>query len=100
MNVQYKLFNSAGSPIRAMVKVTIKQSEEENHRTAREDRHSADLTHVRTVKSGDTLPWLCYKVYGDPKFYIQVAKVNGIVNFRKLQEGIDIFFPPIARQST
>ncbi|HYE56194.1 MAG TPA: tail protein X [Chitinophagaceae bacterium] len=98
MNVQYKLFNPDGSPIRAMVKVTIKQSEEENRRAATEDRRSPDLTHIRVVKRGDTLPWLCYKVYGDPKYYVQVAKVNGIVNFRKLREGTEIYFPPIAKK--
>ena len=99
INVQYKLFNPDGSPIRALVKVTVKQSEEENRRTAEENRQSPDLTHIRTVKLGDTLPWLCYKIYGDHKYYLQVAKVNAIVNFRKLKVGSQIYFPPIAKST-
>jgi len=99
INVQYKLFNPDGSPIRAVARVTVKQSEEENRRTAEERRHSPDLTHIRTVKLGDTLPWLCYKIYGDPKYYLQIAKVNTIVNFRKLKVGSQIFFSPIAKST-
>jgi hypothetical protein len=94
MTINYKLFNPDGSPIRATVKVTIKKSEEENARTAKERKQSPDLTHRRILKKGETLPWLCDLIYGDPKYHIQVATINNISNIRKIKEGTEIYFPP------
>jgi hypothetical protein len=56
-----------------------------------------DLTHIRKVKQGDTLPLMCYSIYGDPKYYLQVAEVNGLANFRQLKPGSDLFFPPLKK---
>lgn len=97
MTISYKLFKPDGSPIRATVKVTIKKSEEEKERTAKERKGSPDLTHKRILKRGESLPWLCNIIYGDPRFYIQVAQANRISNFRKIPEGTEIFFPPFAK---
>ena len=94
MNITFKLFNPDGSPIRATVKITVKGSVEEEFRLRTERNSSPDLTHSRTVASGDTLPWMCYKIYGDPKYYLEVAKANNLSNFRRLEVGSNIFFPP------
>jgi phage tail protein X len=95
----YKLFNSDGTPIRAVAKVQFKSSIEEQKRAAKEDKKSPDLTHIRKVNLGDTLPQLCFKIYGDPKYYLEVAAVNGLGNFRQLQPGMNLTFPPIAKSS-
>ena len=97
MTINYKLFNPDGSPIRATVKVTIKQSIEETERTAEERKSSPDLTHRRRIKKGESLPWLCNIIYGDPKYYIQVARSNNITNFRSIKEATEIIFPPFTR---
>lgn len=97
MSINYKLFNPDGSPIRATVKVTIKKSEDKKKIVALDNKESPDLTHRRIVKQGESLPWLSNKIYGDPKYYIQLAKANRISNFRKLQEGTEIFFPPFEK---
>jgi len=94
LNIAYKLFNPDGSPIRAICKVTFKELKEEQLRVSQENRHSPDLTHFRVVKKGDTLPLMCYQIYGDAKYYLQVAQVNRLSNFRNLQPGTEIFFPP------
>lgn len=98
MTINYKLFNPDGSPIRATVKVTIKKSDEEKERTAKERKQSPDLTHKRILKKGETLPWLSYIIYGDPKYYIQLAQANQISNFRKIKEGTEIYFPPFDKK--
>jgi nucleoid-associated protein YgaU len=95
LNIAYKLFNPNGTPIRAMCKVTIREMKDDERRVAEERRSSPDLTHYRTVKKGDTLPLMCYRIYGHSKYYVQVAKVNGLSNFRNLQPGTELFFPPI-----
>lgn len=99
LNIEYKLFNSNGKPIRAVAKVKFKNFVEEEKRAAREKKSSPDLTHYRTVKEGDTLPLMTYRIYGDSKYYLEVAKVNNIENFRKLTPGQQIFFPPIEKQA-
>ncbi|NTW49344.1 MAG: LysM peptidoglycan-binding domain-containing protein [Chlorobiales bacterium] len=97
VSITYKLFKPDGTPIRAIAKVTFKSSIEEQKRAAKENKKSADLTHVRKVKSGDTLPLMCYRIYGDPKYYLTVASINGLNNFRNLTPGMDIVFPPIEK---
>ncbi len=42
---------------------------------------------------------MCYRIYGDPKYYLEVAKVNGLGNFRFLKPGTDLIFPPIEKTS-
>lgn len=94
--INYKLFNPDGAPIRAICKVTFKEFKEENLRVAEENNQSADLTHRRLVLKGDTLPLMCYRIYGDARYYLQVAQVNQLMNYRNLQPGQEIFFPPLA----
>ncbi len=99
MNVEYKLFSPEGVPLRAVVTASFKGIVEELLRLARENNNSPDLTHVRTVKEGDTLPWMTFKIYGDSKYYLQVATANKLTNFRRLQPGQQIEFPPIEKLS-
>ena len=97
LSITYKLFNPDGSPIRAICKAGFKGSVEETLRVATENPQSADLTHYRTVKMGDTLPLMCYNIYGDSKYYLQVAGVNKLYNFRHLIQGTELFFPPMVK---
>ncbi len=99
LSITHKLFNSGGTPIRAIAKVTFKSSIEEEKRAAKEDKRSPDLTRVHTVKLGDTLPQLCFEFYGDSRYYLQVASVNQLTNFRRLTPGTSLVFPPIAKAS-
>lgn len=97
VGLTYKLFKPDGTPIRAVAKVKFKSSIEELKRAAKEDKKSPDLTHVRKVKAGDTLPLMCYQIYGDPKYYLSVAQANYLHSFRALTPGMDIVFPPIEK---
>lgn len=97
VSINHKLFKPDGTPIRATATVKFRSSIEEQKRAALENRSSPDLTHIRKVKNGDTLPLMCYRIYGDPKYYLQVARVNGLDNFRRLNPGTDIFFPPLEK---
>ena len=95
LNIEYKLFNNAGAPIRAIAKVAFKKSESEILRKAKEKFSSSDLTHVRTVKSHDTLYNLCQEIYSDGSLYLKVAEINNLINFRNIQTGIKVYFPPL-----
>lgn len=99
MSIEFKLFKSDGAPIRAVAKVKFTGFTEDKLRVARENNQSPDLTHYRVVKEGDTLPLMTYRIYGDSKYYLEVAKVNKLPNFRKLTAGQRLVFPPIQKQS-
>ncbi|MBB6109488.1 hypothetical protein SAMN05421821_10499 [Mucilaginibacter lappiensis] len=97
MTLTFKLFNPDGTPLRAEADCTFQGVIDETKLAAIENRQSPDLTHIRTVIKGDTLPLMCYKEYGDSKFYYQVAQYNGLTDFKKLTAGTKIIFPPIAK---
>ena len=97
VSITYKLFNPDGQPIRAVVTVKFKGSIEEKKRIAKEDKSSPDLSHRRKVKAGDSLPLMCYRIYGDPGYYLSVAEVNGLSDFRTLRPGMELIFPPIEK---
>ena len=97
LGMTYKLFNPGGHPIRAVAKVKFKGSIEEDQRKAREARQSPDLTHRYKVKAGDTLPLMCHRIYGDPKYYLDVARANGLHDFRSLRPGTNLVFPPLQK---
>ncbi len=97
LDITYKLFRSDGLPIRALAKVSFLGFMDDTKRVAIENASSPDLTHIRTVMEGDTLPLMSFRIYGDSKYYIEVAKANGLDSFRELKTGTRIFFPPIKR---
>jgi hypothetical protein len=99
LNIAYKLFNPDGAPIRAICKVTLKEFTEENLRVREERNSSPDLTHFRVVKKGDTLPMMCFLIYGDPRHYLEVARANNLANFRDLTVGDELYFPPFDKGS-
>ena len=99
LDLTYKLFKADGTPLRAAAKAKFKVFVEDNLRGAIENNSSPDLTHVRIVNEGDTLPLMAHRIYGDSKYYIEVAIANNITNFRKLTVGQKIFFPPIEKVS-
>lgn len=95
MDIIFKLFKADGTPLRASATAKFKGFIEDNLRVAIENNSSPDLTHVRIVKEGDTLPLMAHRIYGASEYYLELAKVNKITNFRKLEVGQKIFFPPI-----
>ncbi|CAN5447650.1 hypothetical protein BH23BAC3_BH23BAC3_07760 [soil metagenome] len=97
LDVEHKMFSPQGLPLRAILKTSFVEFIENSRRSSLENRSSPDLTHVRTIKEGDTLPLLTYSIYGDSKYYLEVARVNGLTNFRQLEPGSELVFPPIEK---
>ncbi|MDF2934399.1 MAG: LysM peptidoglycan-binding protein [Chryseobacterium sp.] len=97
--IDYKLFNKDGSPLRAIGKATFLESISDELAALMANKNSPDLTHKRTVQDGDTLPLMTERIYGDSKYYLEVAKVNGLINFRQLKPGSELYFPPLEKTS-
>jgi hypothetical protein len=92
--INYKLFKPDGTPLRATINAVFTEKRKQSEIDAEQDDQSADLTHIRVVKEGDNLPAMVQKIYGDFKYYLQVAKVNNLTDFRNLQPGQKLMFPP------
>lgn len=97
LDINFKLFKADGTPLRATANLKVKGFVEDNLRVAKENNQSPDLTHYREVSKGDSLPLLSSKIYGDSKYYLEVAKANGLFDFRNLKVGTRIYFPPIEK---
>jgi hypothetical protein len=95
LSVTYQLFSPQGIPLRAKASVTFKNTADPEEIEKEENSNSPDMTHVRTVLEGDTLPLMCNRIYGDPSLYMEVARVNGLDQLTDLKAGTSIVFPPI-----
>lgn len=93
--ITYTLFKPDGYPLRAKVKATFSENIEDALRVAEERKSSPDLTHVRIVREGEHLSLLSQRLYGDPKYYLQIAAFNNLTNFRRLRVGQELLFPPL-----
>jgi hypothetical protein len=94
VSVNYKLFNQDGTPLRAVITASFMEAIPDAERDSAGKTASPDMTHVRIVKEGDTLPSMSGKIYGDFIYYLEVAKANKLDAFRSLVPGTKIFFPP------
>ena len=95
MNITYTLFKPDGTPLRAKADVTFIEYKTQQVIATEENKKSPDLTRVVTVKGGDTLPLLCYGIYGSSLYYAEVAQFNQLPGFRDLIPGQQIIFPPL-----
>lgn len=96
MNIQYKLFKSDGTPLRAEITATFEKFVDFDLRAKISNLLSPDLTHIHEVIAGDTLPLLAHRIYGDAKHYLEVARINKLVNFKSLTPGQQLMFPPLS----
>lgn len=100
LDINYTLFNRDGSPLRVKISATFLNYLAQAARTARERANSPDLTHRREAKAADRLDLLTYQIYNDSKYFLQVAKANGLSSLRNLKPGVKINFPPFDKNES
>ncbi len=93
--ILYSMMDLDGTPLRAEIKAVFIGSVSVKKKALQERRNSSDLTHIRTVNAGDTLPGMCFKIYGDSKYHLQVAEFNAIDQIRSIKPGDRLVFPPL-----
>lgn len=99
-SLQYKLFKTDGTPLRVIITATFVEALSAEIIAFEFPKSSPDLTHVRITKEGDTLPALAYEIYGDFKYYLEVARANQLQSFRRLEPNQKLFFPPFDKNVT
>ena len=95
LGISYTLFDKSGDPLRAELAVSFVADASLEKIVRQTGLNSPDLTHIRTVRSGDTLPLLCKQIYGSSAHYLRVARENGLDDFRDLQPGQRLSFSPL-----
>src|SRR5262249_29841189 len=83
-DVTYKLFDRAGEPLRATVKLTLKEALSPQEVAAKDGAASPDLYQTWLVGDGETLDAIAAQVYGDPAFWRPLASANRLANPRGL----------------
>jgi hypothetical protein len=95
LSTEYTLFKPSGAPLRAKVSLGFESYMSSQEEKLSADKSSPDLSHVVVVRDGDTLPLLCHRIYGDSRYYLAVARGNGLTRFRALPAGLKLHFPPL-----
>lgn len=95
LNIEYILFNAEGQPIRAKIKLDIVKYVAQKTQNREKNRSSPDLSHLVTVKAGDTLPMICLEIYKSAAYCAEVARVNNLTGFRNIAPGMQLLFPPL-----
>jgi hypothetical protein len=92
LSVTYKLFEPNGDPLRADVKLTLKQAEAAQQGQNPTTRAAAGYG-VHRVRDGDTLPSISYQAYGDATKWRLIAEANGVDNPLHLRRGRTLSLP-------
>lgn len=98
LDVTYDLFTPDGKALRASIDVTLSESIDYKTKAKEAAKSSPDLTHMRVVKAGDTLPLLTYQIYGDSSYYVEVAKKNNLSSFNAIKPGDVLYFHPLTNK--
>jgi len=97
ISVKYTLFSNTGTALRALIKMSVIESVAFATKIKESGVSSPDLTHMRTVVAGDTLPLMTYRIYGEPGYYMEVARVNGLNSIHDIKPGDGLYFPPLKK---
>jgi len=98
LDVTYNLFTPDGNALRATIDITLTESVDYKTKAKEAAKSSPDLTHMRVVKAGDTLPLMTYRIYGDSSYYVEVAKRNNLSSFNAIKPGDVLYFHPLTNK--
>jgi hypothetical protein len=97
LDINYNLFDQDGKALRATIEIGFSETIGFKAEAKKAKKSSPDLTHIRTVKAGDTLPLMSYRIYGDSSYYLEVARANKLASVHDIKPGDQIYFPPLKK---
>ena len=95
--INHTLFKPNGKPIRSKLTLEFKEHIALKEQLAASKRTSPDLTKFIQVKGESRLPLMAFDEYENGNFYLEIARVNRLDNFRKLNAGQRLRFPPVEK---
>ena len=93
---KFTLFLPDGTPVRATLDVTFRQTEDEGLFPKQNPTSGGMPGHrTRIVKAGETLDWIASQEYGEAKYWRYIAEVNRIDNPFHIKPGMVLQLPPL-----
>ncbi len=93
---RFTFFLSDGTPVRAILNISLKEVEEEGAYPRQNPTSGGDQGHrMRTVYEGETLSAIAYEEYGDPTAWRHLAYTNDIDDPRHLRPGEQLLIAPL-----
>jgi contractile injection system tube protein/LysM domain-containing protein len=100
LTVAFQLFKPNGEPIRADVKLDLKQAEQASTASSNSANQGQNPTTqslagagVHRVQDGDSLPSIAYRAYGDATRWRTIAEANDIDDPLRLRRGAALMLP-------
>lgn len=97
MHVKTQKVNEQGNRIKTHIDCTFTECLSQEQINTRSKKTSPDLTHIRQIVAGETLPYKTNSIYNDPLFYPAVADFNQLDSLREINVGDSLTFPPVDR---
>jgi nucleoid-associated protein YgaU len=94
MSQDYSMFLADGTPVRATVKLSLKETLEAQPGPNPTSRGLVG-SRAWTVKPGERLDWIAHQAYGESKRWRLIADANGIDDPRRLKAGTVLSLPPL-----
>lgn len=93
---KFTLFLPDGTPVRATLDVTFRQTEDEGLFPKQNPTSGGMPGHrTRIVKAGETLDWIASQEYGEAKYWRYIAEINRIDNPFQMKPGTVLQLPPL-----
>jgi nucleoid-associated protein YgaU len=93
IQIQFTMFTTKGTPVRATASCTFKQWLPNSEDLQKQDLMSSDVAKVWVVKRGQSLATIASAEYGDPRAWRIIADANGIDNPLGLAPGTRLLLP-------
>jgi hypothetical protein len=96
ISIQFLLFLSDGTPVRARVSLGLEEAEDQDERSPQNPTSQGRLGQkIHIVKPGDTIDRIAWQHYKDSKAWRFLADINGIDNPMKLRAGQTLAIQPM-----
>jgi nucleoid-associated protein YgaU len=95
VDVTYTFFRPDGTPLRAKVKVHLKEWHDKLLSLAQNPTTRSEARKTWVVTEGQTLDWIAYQEYNDPAHWRHIAEVNNLDDPLALRPGQILKLTPI-----
>jgi hypothetical protein len=94
LDINYTLFKPNGTPLRVKITATFSENKSAKMQEVESKLMSRSQTSSRKADASSRLDLLSNDLYNDPKYILQIGRINGLTSIRNVKVGTDLYFPP------
>ena len=95
VNINFTMFNTDGTPLRAETQVTFTAFEDNNAQPFQNPTSRSETRTMYVTRAGETLDYVAYREYGDSSQWRHIAQVNNLNNPMRLKPGTVLKITPL-----